>query len=331
MNRFLHTIRTRALEHATEHAMVYVGIAIAASASVYAGTLDSSSENKATVSPRTAPIVETVSVQGMFSPSTAHEVISQKEGTISYIAVKQGDTVLAGDILVAYDMTDIYARRASLQRDLYAYEQAYQSLLLERNKKDVDVEIVQTQSRLQRVYKELARAEEDILHGYVRAPFAGTVQKVVVSTGDAVSAAEVLMVIQPTSAYEVGSVVIDKAKDVSVGNPANIVLASGKALPVTVVKKENASPGARITLVPQEDVSHIQQGDTARVEIVIAAREQTLTIPREYIAMLNDAYGEVRIKHGDAYVVRLVEIGAIGDDGHVEIISGLSKHDVVVK
>ncbi|MBP9782203.1 MAG: HlyD family efflux transporter periplasmic adaptor subunit [Candidatus Pacebacteria bacterium] len=330
MNNLIHTIRARALEHATEHAMVYVGIVLAASASVYAGTLHTGSENVSTISPRVAPIVETVSLQGLFSPSSPHEIVSQREGTISYIAIKQGDVVASGDVLVAYDMTDTYVERASLERDLETYEQAYQALLAQRIQRDVDVQILQTESRLRRIQKELVRVDEEIFRGQVRAPFGGTVQKVLVDRGDSVSPQDVLVVMQPTSTYEVVAAIED-AKKISIGDAANITLASGKALPVTVIKKETATPDAFITVVPQEDVSNSKQGDAVRVEVLVATREHALTIPREYISMLNDTYGEVRIKHGDTYVVRLVEIGVVGDDGQVEVVSGLRKDDVVVK
>lgn len=331
MNRIVHTIRTRALEHATEHAAVYVGIVIAASASVYAGTQHTTSQNVAMVSPRVTPIVETVSAQGLLSPSSPHAVTSQREGIVSYTAVQQGDVVAAGDVLIAYDITDMYMERNSLQRDLEIYEQTYQALLLERNKKDVDVEIVQTKSRLQKIQKELARVDEGILQGQVRAPFSGTVQKVFVGAGESVSPQDVLVVVQPTSTYEVISTVADKANKISVGNPANIVLPSGKALPVTVVKKKITPTETSVTVVPQEDVSNLKQEDVVRVEILVATRDRAMTIPREYISMLNDRYGEVRVQNGKEYGIRLAEVGALGDDGQVEVVSGLREGDVVIK
>jgi acetyl/propionyl-CoA carboxylase alpha subunit len=71
----------------------------------------------------------------------------------------------------------------------------------------------QTKSRLQKIQKELARVDEEILQGQVRAPFSGTVQKVFVGAGESVSPQDVLVVVQPTSTYEVISTVAEKLGD----------------------------------------------------------------------------------------------------------------------
>jgi multidrug efflux pump subunit AcrA (membrane-fusion protein) len=86
----------------------------------------------------------------------------------------------------------------------------------------------------------------------------------------------------------------------------------------------------RVTVAFDELDAAIKPGMTADVVIASAEVQDVLSVPLRSVVLNSDGSKHVRVLEGENAVARIVTTGLRGDDGAVEIRTGLSEGDIVI-
>jgi hypothetical protein len=85
---------------------------------------------------------------------------------------------------------------------------------------------------------------------------------------------------------------------------------------------------AIVTFVGKDD--RIKQGMTANVTIITAEKEKIYAVPSRFVTVLDGKVGQVVVIANGKEEVRDVALGIRGDDGLLEVESGIFEGDVLV-
>lgn len=173
----------------------------------------------------------------------------------------------------------------------------------------------------------------------VRAPFSGIVTRMDAKVGEIVSPTTSLISMQSDGVFQVETfvpeVVIARVK---VGNPATTTLDAygpSVAFPATVVSVNPAEtvrdgvPTYRTTLAFLAADSRIRSGMTVNVLIETGVLHDAIVIPAGAVSTEN-GISFVSVVNGDSVTSRTITVGSSPALGQVEILSGLSKSDVIL-
>ncbi|MFH1078077.1 MAG: efflux RND transporter periplasmic adaptor subunit [Patescibacteria group bacterium] len=183
------------------------------------------------------------------------------------------------------------------------------------------------------------KADSDLKNIQIVAPVDGTVSEVIPDVGELVQAGIAIVRMVGTEYYDIEALVpeTDIAK-VEVGQTASITLdAYGDEVTFTgTVTAEDPDQTKvqeaiyyKIRVQIERDGRDVKPGMTANVTVTTGERKGALVIPLRAIRT-TDGTKTVRVLKGDTPSQREVTVGLRGDEGRVEVLTGLAEGEPVI-
>ncbi len=284
-------------------------------------------------------IVETVSVTGELIPEIYADLSFSGIGTIDEVLVKNGDRVTAGTRLLSLDREVIYSqyREATLAAAV-AEENEKQ---VRRNRtgvytpEDLNAKKLLAEQAREKVRTLRAQMKESVLYS----PLDGQISQFSARLGEVATAGKVLVrVIKPESLILESRVPESDIAKVALGMQAEVTFdafTNDEIFLADVIEIDPASTVVQDVVsykvkfrLKQMDV-RLKEGMTGNIDIETAKREGVLWVPYRALTKEEDkTYASV--KRGENSFEKVeVATGLEGDDGTIEVKSGLKEGDVV--
>lgn len=284
-------------------------------------------------------IVETVSVTGELVPGVYADLSFPSLGTIDEILVKDGDQVTKGMKLASLDRSVLYSQyQDALLAVRIAEENEKQ---VRRNRSDTATpEDVQAKKLASEQARQKVRTlKEEMQMNVLSAPIDGQVSRLSARVGEVTTAGKVLLrVMQPTTFILESRVPESDIAKIALGMKALVTFDAFTRDEIFEATVESIDPAATVV---QDVVSYkvkfrlantdsrLKEGMTGNIDIETAKREGVLWVP--YRALTKEE-GKiyVSVKRGETSFERVeVSTGLEGDDGTIEIKTGLKEGDEV--
>ncbi len=235
--------------------------------------------------------------------------------------------------------TEISTKRSALNTAKNTLSQATRDL--ELTKAGTDPYKVKAQaSAVNQAEASVASALSGLQKTMIVAPFAGTISDVSVTVGETVSSGKSVISMLAVDAFEIEAKVpeIDIVK-VNVGAEVEVTLdayGKGVVFPATVTRVnptatvEGSVPMYKVIITFTGNDKRIKSGMTANVRIITENKPQAIVLPARFVEVEDNSNGIVLVREGKEESEREVTLGIRGQDGLVEILSGVEVGDVVV-
>jgi RND family efflux transporter MFP subunit len=286
---------------------------------------------------KTQDVVKTVSVTGSIDAQTMVNLTFQTPETLSYVAVKLGDTVKQGQLIVSLDQAQLQATLRQAQQDFVAGKAASQQYYDNHtNATESDNEKVQRtaiDAAQNKAYDQMLKVQHDIANSSLYAPIAGIVTRMDAQTaGVNITPATVFTITDPNSLdfkmevdeTDVGQIQIGQSVNVSLDSfPKDILKLNVDS--IDFVSHPTTSGGDAFYVkakLPQNNSYRI--GINGNADIIIERKSNVLALQTSDI--FNDSY--VYVKHGNNFEKRKIELG-LQNDTLAQVLSGLSEGDTV--
>ena len=180
-----------------------------------------------------------------------------------------------------------------------------------------------------------AQAEKNSL----RSPLNGLITKVDAKLGEIAAANLVIVKIISEAKYQIEANVAEvDVADIKIGDVAVITLdaySTDKEFSAAVIKIDPAEtiidnvPTYKVTFEFAEENAAIKPGMTADLDITTAVKENVLIVPQRAVLKKN---GDkiVRVLENDVLTEKNVLTGLRGENGEIEIVSGLNEGETIV-
>lgn len=295
---------------------------------------------------------------GTIKAKSVSVLASKVMGTVTAIAVREGDRVEAGQVLITLDDSDLAARITAAQAghreaakavEVAGQNQAlagvtyqrYQQLYGDKAISQQEMDQVATQKRVAELELERAReaanragAEAAVLYGYTRifAPTSGVVTAKRIDTGSMAVPGVPLMTVEDVSAFSLEADVDESlAGRLATGMPAEVrVDALAGSFRGTVTELAPAiDPAVRKFHIKVELAGQgLKSGLYAKMRLPVGTKESML-LPRAAVVEKGQLTGVYVVDGNGVMTYRLVRVGKDYGD-RVEILSGLSNGERVV-
>ena len=272
-------------------------------------------------------------------------------GRVLKVHVDVGHSVKEGQLLAEMDSIDLNERMVAVQaqandakaRMVLASETARR--YVELGKKNFISPIVvegkiqehaSAKSVVQKTNADLAGLKQQELNLKLKAPIDGMITSRDAEPGSTVIAGQaVLKMIDPTSLWIKTRFDQGKSTGLALGLNANIILRSNPHHSISgkVVRVEMLSDSVAEERIAQIEMTNtpksISIGEMAEVTLQLAPSESTLSLPNVSIKQKGSTTGVWLLQNGKPHFAP-VQIGQIGLNGHVAILSGLKSGDEVI-
>jgi HlyD family secretion protein len=123
------------------------------------------------------------------------------------------------------------------------------------------------------------------------------------------------------------------------GRNVNVTLdayGTGVVFPATVTRinptatTEGTVPVYKIVITFVGKDARIKSGMTANVTVLTQNKSGVYAVPARFITVLDEAHGKASVMVNKKEVVKPVALGIRGDDGLIEVVSGLTEGDILV-
>ncbi|MBP2638518.1 MAG: efflux transporter, family, subunit [Firmicutes bacterium] len=295
---------------------------------------------------------------GTLQAKTVSIIASKVMGTVTSVAVKEGDWVDAGQVLANLEDCDLSARQSAAQAGyreaLKAVElasqnkslamvtyQRYQQLYRDKAISQQEMDQIENQSRVADLEVERAneaanraQAEASSYSGLTRlvAPVSGVVTAKKIDLGSTAVPGVSLFTVEDTSAFRLETDVDESfAKYVSLGMKVDVVVdALGKALSGTVAEISPAVDAASRKLHIKVNVAGegLKSGNYARVRFPIG-NKSGLFLPVSAVVEKGELSGVYVVGTDGTVTYRIVRLGKTFG-AQVEILSGLDAGEKVI-
>ena len=301
----------------------------------------------ATADVRSSSRTATAAFDGVVEAVQQTAIAAQVSGAIVEIAVRPGDRIKAGQLLVRVDANaaeqslaaseaDVRAARASL--DVAAKELARQRLLFEKNytsraaldRAEAQFKATEAQVSAQIAQAGAARAQS----GYfvVRAPYAGVVADVPAMPGDMAMPGRPLVIVYDPAALRIAASVPETAirgtphgPDVGAEIPG-LPGVPGRIAPTRVEVLPTLDAGTHTVIVRLALPTRIdgaRPGMFARVWLPgVGSAEERLFVPASSVVRRAEMTGVYVVDARGRAILRQVRLGR-ASDGEVEVLSGI--------
>ena len=296
-----------------------------------------------TAQPQRHDFTETVRWFGQAVNRERIDVVALEAGRVVSIAVDDGASVQAGDLLMTLGGPQVDSRRAVLR------ERA--ASLAERLKQSKKIVEMKKEARAQKLatYEELAAAENDYTRlkteqetavqelaqleaaCALRAGIGGTFTERNTAVGQDIGAGDVLAAILPPVAPRIRATLFPASgtplekKSVWIERPGAPPLAGT----ITRVLPQSTPEGATVVWIEPEKPSALRSGQSVAGSVVLAEHRQALALPTDAVVHDDDGQTFIFLKTADGYRKQAVETGLVSKDW-IEITSGLSEGNEVV-
>ena len=268
----------------------------------------------------------------------------QVEGFVTGIAVRSGERVRAGELLVQIDdawqralVESLQSVRAAREADLdYARQQAERQRILveagavsEQEHEQAETAMRTAEAQLRAIEEQIRQAEVQLAYHRVSAPAAGIVGDVPVRVGDRVTTSTVLTTLDSNEAFELYvQVPVGQAAGLATGLAVRLVDDAGSPLGNTALDfvSPQVDEGTQSVLAkgPLPADLGLRNGQLVRARIVWR-EEPVLTVPVTAVSRLNGRHFVFVVEPADGRDVarqRAVQLGPIVGDDYV-LLDGL--------
>ena len=287
-------------------------------------------------------------VPGTLAAKQATLVSSRVMARITQIAVRAGDSVRTGDVIILLEQDDAKARLAQAQGQVDSVQaRAKEAMLaLDRalmlHKKSLiaiaDVDKARankesTAAELIAAKQQVAEAMASLQFTEIRSPIDGTVVDRFAEPGDtATPGTQLLSLYNPLTLRVEAAVREQLAVELVIGQVLNVSIPSlGKNLPGRIDELVPAAdPGSRSFLIKAglNFDEQLRPGMYAEIEVPGAQAEEIL-VPRSSVVNVGQL-NVIWVKQDGEYIRRFVKVGAPTSDGKLEILGGLSAGEQVL-
>ena len=297
--------------------------------------------------PIASPIsVTTTSIQVSSMPSmTAHlgsvqtaqraMVVSRLNANIQKVAVKIGQPVRSGDLLVQLDDRELKAAvdqaKAELERARSDWER-YQTLLAERSVTQREADQVRT--TFENAQANLNASTVRLGHASVQAPFDGIIEQIKVEAGEGVGMGQPLLSIETPGNLEIIThLPIHPSSEMNVGTSLKYTTSNNgsewKGVITELATAANPQTRTIETILQPTSSENLKPGDVVRVWLPSAA-EQSIWIPASSV-LQKGQLEFVYLVHDSKASMHLVKSAKQRTSEQLtQIISGLKEGDVLV-
>ncbi len=284
-------------------------------------------------------IRQTVSVTGQALSRERVDLAFEINGRLKENKVKVGDYVKKGDVIAVLDSSYYWQKYREAEENRII---AQNNLDLARRKwDDLKPEEKAAKKASVRVAEAEAQAVKSQLSKTIlRAPQDGLVVEVKNDPGETVTANVPIISIIKENIFEIDVDVpeSDIAK-VKLGQEADLTFDAFGSQKVYRAKVYEIEPSAtviqdviyyKVKLAPQEEIKNLRDGLSADADILIQQKENVLKVPLQAIKNEGEKqYVEELLPNNQIKKV-YVKTGIEGDQGNIEILSGLQKGEKII-
>jgi multidrug efflux system membrane fusion protein len=175
-------------------------------------------------------VVRTIAVNGETAPARIVQISAETDGRVTSIGAERGANVERGGLLVRLDERDRKARLAQARATVKQREVEYEGRLKLQSESYVsEAQLQEAIAQLEAAKTELRRAELDLEHMVVRAPFDGALQSRTAEVGDFLKVGDPIATFVDNRKIIVAADVSEfDARYVEVGERAEARLATGE-------------------------------------------------------------------------------------------------------
>lgn len=235
--------------------------------------------------------------------------------------------------------SEITTKRNSLSSARNTLSQAERDLELANA--GTDPYKLKTQSALvTQAQAQVAQAEANYRKTLVVSPFSGVISEVLITEGETVTSGKTVISMLAVDSFEIEAKIpeIDIVK-IKNNLPVEVTLdAYGKAVvfPAKVTRVnptatiEGSVPVYKAIITFEGNDKRIKSGMTANIKIITENKPHVLILPARFVNMENEAQGVIVLRKNNIDTEQKVTLGVRGQDGLIEILSGLNEGDEVV-
>lgn len=330
--------------------VVLVGGASAGTWLLVRDSSEAAASSTATVATQT--VRETVTADGAVAARTTSDEVFVVSGTVTRVAVAEGDKVRKGDVLAVVDDTGLVAQRTAAKSSLDA---AVSQLDEDRDDGASDVQVAADQAAVVAARASYDDARQAVADATLRASISGTVTAVDLAVGDTVGGGSDptgsadgsadagtdtgtgTISIVATGRYDVeATVAADDVDGLTAGLQVEIAVTGvtdtvyGTVSDVGLVA-ETSDSGAAVFPVTIEVTGRrddLFAGVSATATVIVAQREGVLTVPSRALTT-EDGATYATVVDGDDQTEVEVEVGEVFGMS-TEVRSGLQEGDTVL-
>lgn len=284
-------------------------------------------------------VARTVSVTGELVPSEYVDLSFLRVGIVREIAVSEGDTVKSGQTLAVLDSSTL---EAQLREARLAVSVAEENEKLARriwdtlSPEEKEAKKLATEQARQAVRTILVQIGQD----RIVSPIDGTVSRVDIREGEtALAGSAVIRVSSASGVFELESRVPEAdITELGPGMAAVVTfdsLSNDETFPATITESDIAATVVQdvvsymVTFSLDRDDDRLREGMSATIDIETEKAEDVVTVPFRAIVR-EDGRTYVELPRGTESERREVVIGVEGDEGLIEVKSGLSEGEEVI-
>lgn len=253
-------------------------------------------------------------------------------GEVSYVRVKEGDTVTQGQELASIDTSSL----------MQAYNEAYNSYLSAQNSMSNEGNTSDILARALKVssaeYK-LEEAQKNLNGAYLRAPFNGVVTEVNIKAGESSGSGTAITIVDPSdmelsaivSEYDISQVEVGQQATISVDAFSDVEF-TGAVTSVSLLGQSSSGVVSypvtiKLTTIPSE--VQLRDGMSTTATIITEEATNVLILPNKAITGSSSGNPTVTVVANDGTSsTRAITIGLVGDS-YTEITGGLSYGETV--
>jgi len=283
-------------------------------------------------------VSETVSVTGDVVPATYADLSFSSSGVIDDILVQKGDVIQAGTKIASLDRMVLFSKLQEARLTL-AIAEENEKLALRNRKLNSPEDRSVKKLTTEQARKALNTITEQMKENVIYSPIEGRISKFDARVGEVISAGKIVARVVKEGEYQIEARVpeSDIAK-VALGMKANITFDSLSKSEIFDAYVMAIDPAATVV---QDVVSYVvtfrlaefdgrlKEGMTANIDIETAKRNDILWVPFRTLAKEGGkTYAQLKKEDGTFEKVDVVT-GLEGDEGTIEVKSGLQEGDVV--
>lgn len=234
---------------------------------------------------------------------------------------------------------DITSKRSALNMAKNAVSQVTRDLELTQAGTD-PYKLKAQAAQVSQAEAQVVAAKSGLQKTMIAAPFSGTISDITITEGETVTSGKTVVSMLAIDAFEIEAKVpeIDIVK-VKTGAEVEVTLdAYGKAIifPAKITRvnptatTEGSVPMYKVIVTFLGKDARIKSGMTANVHIVTENKSQALALEARFVEVVDEAHGLVTVRKDNVDTKHTVILGIRGQDGLIEVISGLVPGDLII-